>query len=337
MSTLTVAAWKRSLINLSYHTQASIQLLFEESLKLKRNFLQFGLSAGQYHSGYKGTAALLFFEPSTRTRFSFEAAASRAGFHPLILDGGIGTSLEKGETIEDTILNIEALRPLFFVVRCHDLVDLQSLSESLSVPVINAGWGRKGHPTQALLDALTIYEKLGDLRDRRVLFVGDVKHSRVVSSHLELSQLMGYQVGISCPQEFRPNDQSAQGEKNRNCPYFSNLNEGLEWADVVIALRVQKERHDNENLFLIEDYREHFGLNAERVQKHLKSAGLIMHPGPINYGVEIESDLLKDQRCLILKQVENGAFLREGIIRLMFDQSQSTHQVEPTIRRNLNE
>ncbi len=293
-------------------SKQKVEILFSESLSLKKNFDQHRLSSGVYHSGYKGTAALLFFEPSTRTRFSFEAASSRAGIHPLILDGGIGTSIEKGETVEDTILNIEAMRPLFFVIRCDDQIDLEKIQKKLDRPVINAGWGRRGHPTQALLDALTVYEKFGTLKNKNVLFVGDIKHSRVVSSHLELSQILNYHVAYCAPDDFLP---LASSEFSQTQPrQFSKLSEGLQWADVVIALRVQKERHESENIFLIEDYRENFGLNSVQL-KALKNEALIMHPGPINYGVEIELEIVNDPRCVILKQVENGVFLREALLR----------------------
>jgi aspartate carbamoyltransferase catalytic subunit len=303
-------ASKSSLISLQNFSKQKVESLFLESLSLKKNFNQHALSSGVYHSGYKGTAALLFFEPSTRTRFSFEAASSRAGFHPLILDGGIGTSIEKGETIEDTIQNVEALRPLFFVIRCGDHVDLAGIEKKISVPVINAGWGRRGHPTQALLDTLTIHEKFHTLENKNILFVGDIKHSRVASSHLELAQVLGYKIAFCAPEDFRPNPLENKTQ------VFEHLDEALQWADAVIALRVQKERHDSENIFLIEDYRESFGINSVRL-KNLKPESLIMHPGPINYGIEIESEVLADPRCVILKQVENGVFLREALIRQM--------------------
>ena len=303
-------ASKSSLITLNDLEKTTIVSLFSEAQSLKKNFNEHKLTSGIYHSGYKGTAALLFFEPSTRTRFSFEMAASRAGFHPLILDGGIGTSIEKGETFEDTIYNIQAMQPSFFVIRCNDLVDLSQLATQLKAPLINAGWGKQGHPTQALLDALTIHEKFGTLEKKNILFVGDIKHSRVVSSHIELSQKLNYNIGYCAPEELSPETAPNFVQK------FNKLNEALEWADAVIALRVQKERHDNENLFLLEDYRENFGLNFLSL-KNLKAESVIMHPGPINYGVEIESEVLKDVRCVILKQVENGVFLREALIRRM--------------------
>ncbi len=302
-------ASKSSLLSLQNLTPPNVEILFSEALELKKNFKRYNLSSGVYHSGYKGTAALLFFEPSTRTRFSFEAACSRAGFHPLILDSAAGTSLEKGETIEDTVFNIEAMKPLFFIIRCHDQVDLVSLEQRLSVPVLNAGWGRRGHPTQALLDALTIFEKFGTLKNKNILFIGDIKHSRVVSSHIELSRVMGYNIAFCGPEDF-----ITSAEIDSSIKKFSDLKEALQWADAAMALRLQKERHDNDNLYLIDDYKEHFGLNQAKLS-HLKKDALIMHPGPVNYGVEIEANVHEDERCAILKQVENGVFIREALIR----------------------
>jgi len=304
-----MSASKSSLLSLRNFSKSKVEILFSEALQLKNNFNQNGLTTGAYHSGYKGTAALMFFEPSTRTRFSFEAACSRAGFHPLILDGGIGTSLEKGETIEDTVFNIEAMRPLFFVIRCHDQVDLPALEAKLSVPLLNAGWGKQGHPTQALLDALTIFEKWKTLDGKNILFIGDIKHSRVVASHIELAKILNYNVGFCGPEDFFRTDVG-----DSKITKFKNLSEALQWADVAYALRLQKERHDSDNMFLVDDYIENYGLNATKL-KHLKTDALIMHPGPVNYGIEVEKQIHEDKRSVILKQVENGVFIREAIIR----------------------
>lgn len=304
---------KSSLITLNHFAKTDIDALFSKALNFKKNFNKNQMTSGTYHSGYKGVAALLFFEPSTRTRFSFETACSRAGYHPIVLDSGAGTSLDKGETVEDTIFNIEAMRPLFFVIRCNDLVNLAQIEDKLNVPLINAGWGKQGHPTQALLDALTIFEKYGSLEKKKVLFVGDIKHSRVVSSHLELAKKLNYHMGYCAPEEFLPTLPQDSMIKD-SVQIFKKLNEAMEWSDVIIALRVQRERHDNENLFLLEDYRENFGLSVKSL-KTLKNDSLIMHPGPVNYNVEMDFEVLNDPRCMILKQVENGVFLREALIR----------------------
>lgn len=302
---------KSSLIHLTDFTKNKAESLFQKSLQLKKK----NQSKSEIITFSEGkTAALLFFEASTRTRFSFEAASVRAGYHPLILDNGASTSLEKGETVFDTIRNIEALRPLFFVIRCDDQFDLHKLNEIISVPIINAGWGRIGHPTQALLDAMTLFEKWETLAHKKILFVGDVRHSRVVASHLQLASCLNYQIGCCGPQEFAPLASSQQ-----HFTTFKNLGEGLQWADAVMALRVQKERHDG-TAFDAKNYHHNFGLNSESIKK-LAAQAFIMHPGPINYGIEMEESILQDPRSLILQQVENGVFLRQAIIQDLFKET----------------
>ncbi len=298
---------KSSLINLSQLSKKNIELLFSESLGLKSKNT---LNLGQQNANVGKTAALLFFEPSTRTRFSFEAACVRAGYHPMILDGAHGTSLEKGESILDTVLNIEAMRPSFFIIRADHALDLNQLANQISVPLINAGWGSHGHPTQALLDGLTLFEKWETLQNKKILFIGDIRHSRVVASHFELAKILGYQIGICAPAEFLPK----QNIENNSFQYFKTLNQGLSWADAVMALRVQKERHLADSASEILNYSQHYGLNLSNI-KQLHEKAWILHPGPINYGIEMESEILLDPRSLILKQVENGVFLREALIR----------------------
>lgn len=291
----------RSVIDLKSATSNEIYSLFESAMQLKNSF------TGQKDIPQRGIAALLFFEPSTRTRFSFEAACARSGVYPLVLSGAAGTSLEKDETLEDTILNIEAMQPLFFVIRAPDALNMREMAEKIHTPIINAGWGMQGHPTQALLDMLTVYENFKTLEGKKVLFVGDIKHSRVVSSHLELSRVLGYQVGYSCPASFLPYS------VDRDVMYFSQLKEGLQWADAVVALRVQKERHAGAK-FSVEDYKAQFSINKATLE-YLNTDSIIMHPGPINYGIELEKEVLQDPRSQILKLVENGAFVREALIR----------------------
>ena len=291
----------RSVIDLKSATPSEIYSLFESALKLKRDF------SAQKDIPQKGISALLFFEPSTRTRFSFEAACARSGVHPLVLSGSAGTSLEKDETLEDTILNIEAMKPLFFVIRAPDSLNLREVAETIHTPIINAGWGKQGHPTQALLDMLTVFEKFNGVEGKRILFVGDIKHSRVVSSHLELAKVLGYKIGYCCPANFLP------ASLDREVMYFSNLSEGLQWAEAVVALRVQKERHTGA-AFSVDSYKKQFSINNSTLQ-NLRADGLLMHPGPINYGIELEKEVLSDSRSQILKLVENGAFVREALIR----------------------
>lgn len=249
------------------------------------------------------TAALLFFEPSTRTRFSFETAAGRLGLHPLLLDGAAGTSLEKGESIEDTVLNIAAMEPSVVVIRCGDEVDLYSLQKKINVPILNAGWGKKAHPSQALLDALTLRAFGRDLTKERLLVIGDVKHSRVMSSHFQLAKILGYQIALCGPKEFLP--------ENYQGLFFDKLDEGLSWATSVMALRVQHERHGEK--YSVASYREQLGLSLQKL-KGWKADGLLLHPGPVNYGVELDQDVNQDPRCKILEQVKWGTYLRQALL-----------------------
>lgn len=288
-----------SLLDFQSFTPQKFEDLFSlaESLKEKpRAPRQFG-----------ETLALLFFEPSTRTRMSFESAAFRVGLGPLVFDGGHSTSLEKGETVEDSILNIDAMDPKFVVVRCGGEVDLAAISKKMQAPVINAGWGVKGHPSQGLLDCLTMRESFKkNLSGKKLLIVGDVKHSRVASSHFDMAKANGYEIGQCGPQEFL-----RSGEKS-----FSDLKEGLQWADAVMALRFQFERHDSTVRLSKEDYRAQYGLSPTSL-KALRPDALIMHPGPINHGIELETEVLDDPRSRVLKQVQNGVYMREAILRWM--------------------
>jgi aspartate carbamoyltransferase catalytic subunit len=309
-------AMTKSLLDFQYLNQDSILKIIDQSLKNKSDHLQNRQKylTEKFNEAVHGAACLLFFEPSTRTRFSFEMACARIGVHPLVMDNLAGSSLEKGESIEDTILNLEAMGPLFFVVRCSEDTNLKLITEGLHTPMINAGWGRQGHPTQALLDVTTLIEKWVSIDRKNILFIGDVRHSRVFSSHLQLSKIMGYNLAYCSPPEF---DLSASIE-NENVLKFNEIEEALKWADGVITLRVQKERHRDGTHVIkgldSEQYRRQFGLNSDRA-KLLKPHGVILHPGPINYGIEIEKNVLKDSRSVILQLVENGVFIREVILK----------------------
>jgi aspartate carbamoyltransferase catalytic subunit len=261
----------------------------------------------------KGESVMLaFFEASTRTRLSFETACIRAGLGPLIFDGGLKTSLEKGETVEDSLYNMAAMDPKILVVRCSDAVQLNQLAPKLKIPVLNAGWGMHGHPTQALLDQLTLKSKWKNLENKKLLIIGDLKHSRVAASHLELCEKTGIQLAQCGPEEF-----FLPSSKIKS---FSNLSEALGWADAVMALRFQFERHDGSVHFSKEDYRARYGLNQQSL-KNLKADGWIMHPGPINHGTEMETEVLSDPRSIVLEQVRHGVFLREAVLRMTLGES----------------
>lgn len=285
-----------SLIDLRSLEKNKIDLLFTIADKIAANS---ALSI----EGFGKTGALLFFEASTRTRMSFETACARWGIHPLRLEGSAGSSLEKGESLEDTVLNVDAMQPSFLVIRCGDELDLAKMSSLVRAPILNAGWGRRGHPTQALLDAYTIRQRLGQIAGQRVLIVGDVRHSRVAASHFELAEKLGYEVALCGPRDFMPD--------HSGCRIFSSLSEGLSWSTVAMALRVQLERHALQ--YSLFDYREQFGFTRENLAALSKKA-LILHPGPINQGTEMDSDILQDPRCAVLGQVGNGVLIRQSLI-----------------------
>ncbi|QLY24764.1 aspartate carbamoyltransferase catalytic subunit [Bdellovibrio sp. KM01] len=293
---------------MSSRTQHSIlDLVSLEKEKIGRLFStadQLALNPFLPSKGFGKTGALLFFEASTRTRMSFETACAQLGVHPMLLDGKSGSSLEKGETLEDTVLNVAAMKPAFVVIRSGDELDFKALAVKLEVPIINAGWGKKGHPTQALLDAYTIRKHLGKIEGQKVLIVGDARHSRVAASHLELAKKLNYEVAFCGPVSFLP--------ESAGIKIFNSLSEGLKWATVAMALRVQLERHQVK--YSLEDYRKDFGFTVENL-KALSANALIMHPGPINQGTEMDAEVLqKDSRCRVLDQVGNGVLVRQAIL-----------------------
>ncbi|WP_413292872.1 aspartate carbamoyltransferase catalytic subunit [Bdellovibrio sp. HCB185ZH] len=293
---------------MSSRTQHSIlDLVSLEKEKIGRLFStadQLALNPFLPSKGFGKTGALLFFEASTRTRMSFETACAHLGVYPMLLDGKSGSSLEKGETLEDTVLNVAAMKPAFVVIRSGDDLDFKALAAKLEIPLINAGWGKKGHPTQALLDTYTIRKHLGKIEGQKVLIVGDARHSRVAASHLELAKKLNYEVAFCGPENFLPEASEIK--------VFHSLADGLQWATVAMALRVQLERHQVK--YSLEDYRKNFGFTFENL-KALSADALIMHPGPINQGTEMDTDVLqKDSRCQILDQVSNGVLIRQAIL-----------------------
>ncbi|PIS11255.1 MAG: aspartate carbamoyltransferase catalytic subunit [Bdellovibrio sp. CG10_big_fil_rev_8_21_14_0_10_47_8] len=288
-----------SLLNFQSFSSSQIESLFSFAEQL-------GSSKEGLKSWSGETAALLFFEASTRTRLSFESAAIRMGLGPLVFDGAQKTSLEKGESIEDSVLNIAAMSPRVLIIRCGDNVDLHLLQKKVSMPIVNAGWGVLGHPSQALLDTLTLRSRWKKTQGRKLLIVGDLKHSRVAASHFELMKLTGLEIGQCGPDEFLSKESSVQT--------FRDLKSGLAWADAVMALRFQFERHGNQVSLSKDDYRQRYGLNQNSL-KELRSDGLILHPGPVNHGIELESEVFADSRCMIFEQVRWGVVMREALLR----------------------
>lgn len=248
--------------------------------------------------------ALVFLEPSTRTTMSFEIAALRSGFKITKLNAET-SSTKKGETVLDTLLTINAMSPDLFIVRHGTTEKLSEIALQLSCPLINAGEGVSGHPTQGLLDAYTIIKEKKSLENQKVLIIGDVSHSRVASSHFELLSKLGAEVAICGPTSWYPTSQTHKT--------FDSLEAGLKWCTVCMALRIQKERHRTEASEIEDQVVKRFQLNQSTL-KYLSGDALIMHPGPFNRGVEITDDVLQDPRSVIWKQVRNGVFVRAALM-----------------------
>lgn len=258
---------------------------------------------------------LLFAEPSTRTRASFEVACGKLGIAVTSLWNLHFSSMAKGETLEDTLQCLIALKPNMIVLRCGEFKSLESFLRSSPVPIINAGLGAAEHPTQALVDAFTIQETRGKVKGEKVLMVGDVLHSRVANSNLKLLTRLGAEIGMCTPEELSPTDTEAW----KNVERFDSLEKGIKWADVVMCLRIQRERHSFRNIgFSMAEYRDNYRISQEEMEI-FRPDGILLHPGPAVRGVEISNQALDDPRCHIINQVENGSHIRSAIITLMLN------------------
>ena len=258
----------------------------------------------------------LFFESSTRTRVSFEIAARRLG-HEVVNWSTQGTSHEKGETLLDTAATLAAMGPAVIVLR-HPAAGAPWLLASRSgrspgsYAVVNAGDGAHEHPSQALLDALTLREHLGSLRGKTVAIVGDVAHSRVARSNLFCLTKLGARVRLCGPAVLRPIGLEGFGPPG-TVSVHARLEEAIEGVDAVMGLRIQRERLDGAGLPGTEQYHRRYGLTPERLAR-LSPRSVVMHPGPLNRGVELTHDLADGPRSVILGQVENGIPVRMAIL-----------------------
>ena len=250
------------------------------------------------------TVINLFFESSTRTRTSFELAAKRLGADVINMSVA-WSSIKKGETLIDTAMTLNAMHPDVLVVRHPDSGAVKLLSEKVNCAVINGGDGSHEHPTQALLDALTIRRRRGSLQGLLVAICGDILHSRVARSNIHLLTTLGAQVRVIAPPTLLPSAIERMGVE----PYF-NMREGLADCDIVMMLRLQMERMQGSYVPSVREYFRFFGLDADKL-KAAKPDALVMHPGPMNRGVEIDSELADDlDRSLIRDQVEMGVAVR---------------------------
>ncbi len=259
------------------------------------------------------TVINLFFEPSTRTLISFEIAAKRLGADVVNMNIQ-GSSLRKGETLFDTAQTIGAMNPDLVIIRHSEDNSAEKISNLLNCPVINAGEGINEHPTQALLDAFTILSHKKTLKDLTVSICGDLEHSRVARSNYYLLNKMGSTVRFVFPKYFEPSDLHKYKVET-----FNDLDKGINNSDIVMMLRIQNERILETELPSTEDYFVKYGLSSERL-KIAKKDVLVMHPGPINRDVEIESSLADDvNKSVINEQVENGVAIRMACLAILLD------------------
>ena len=256
------------------------------------------------------TIANLFFENSTRTKISFELAQKRLGAD-IINFSSSSSSVKKGESLIDTVNNILAMKVDMIVLRHPNPGSSILLSKHTESCIINAGDGAHEHPTQALLDSFSIFEKIGDLKGKNILIVGDILHSRVALSNLYLLNLLGANVKISCPLSLVPKD-----IEKLNVSVEPDIQKALRWCDAVNVLRVQRERMIKSYFPDNREYSMLFGLDENKISS-IKKDILILHPGPINRGVEITSDLVESNNSIILEQVENGVAIRMAIMYLL--------------------
>jgi aspartate carbamoyltransferase catalytic subunit len=256
------------------------------------------------------TVVNLFYEPSTRTRLSFELAEKRLSADTLNFSAS-GSSVSKGESLKDTVRNIEALKIDMIVIRHSSVGAPHFLTKFSSSTIINAGDGPHEHPTQALLDMYSIKERYGTLKGLRVVLVGDIRHSRVARSNIWGLKTMGASVAVCGPTTLMPQEVEKMG-----VDVYDNLNKALDGADVVNVLRLQKERQQAGLLPSLREYTTLFGITKERL-KLLNENFTIMHPGPMNRGVEISSEVADSDSSIILEQVTNGVAVRMAVLYLL--------------------
>jgi aspartate carbamoyltransferase catalytic subunit len=295
------------LLGIKYLNQKDIQLIFETADHFKEVINR---PIKKVPSLRDITIANLFFENSTRTKLSFDLAEKRLSADVINFSSG-QSSVKKGETLIDTVNNILSMKVDMVVMRHPNPGAGIFLSKHINASIVNAGDGAHEHPTQALLDSYSIREKLGDVEGKKVVIVGDILHSRVALSNIFALQLQGAEVMVCGPNTLLPKYIEKLGVKVE-----TNLRKALIWCDVANMLRVQNERMDISYFPSTREYTKQFGVNKD-ILDALDKEVTIMHPGPINRGVEITSDVADSKQSIILNQVENGVAIRMAVIYLL--------------------
>jgi len=276
-----------------------------------KQFIKLNKSKNKKLDTLKGKTQInLFFEPSTRTQSSFELAGKRLGADVMSMNI-VNSAIKKGETLIDTAMTLNAMHPDLIVIRHQDSGACNLLSQKVNCSVINAGDGRREHPTQALLDSLTIIEKKEKIQGLKIAICGDILHSRVARSNIYLLTMLGAEVNIISPTNLMPEDIEKFGVNK-----FSDMEKGLKDCDIVMMLRLQNERMTSSFLSSNREYYEYYGLTPDKLS-YAKDDALIMHPGPMNRGIEIDTNLADDiNRSVIKEQVELGVAVRMACLKI---------------------
>jgi len=295
------------LLGIKYLNRKDIDLIFKTSDNFKKIINQ---PIKKVPSLRDVTIANLFFENSTRTKLSFEIAEKRLSADVLNFSSA-ASSVKKGETLLDTVNNILAMKVDMVVMRHPNPGASIFLSRNINASIINAGDGTHEHPTQALLDAYSIREKFGELNSKKIVIIGDILHSRVALSNIFCLKMLGANVSVCGPMTLMP-----KYLKDLGVNYFANLKDALNWCDIANVLRIQLERQDVKLFPSLREYANTYGIN-KNILENLNDEITIMHPGPINRGVELTSDVADSSHSLILDQVENGVAIRMAVLYLL--------------------
>lgn len=297
----------KHLLGIKYLTREDIEIIFESADEFKEVLNR---PIKKVPSLRDTTIVNLFFENSTRTRISFELAEKRLSADSINFSSS-GSSVKKGETLIDTVNNILAMKVDMVVMRHPSPGAPVFLSQHINASIINAGDGTHEHPTQALLDAFSIREKLGSVEGRKIAIIGDIRHSRVALSNIFCLKKLGAEVMVAGPPTLIPMYIESLGVKVEY-----DVRKALEWCDAANILRIQLERQEIQYFASLREYALYFGLNKKLLDEVGKDI-LIMHPGPINRGVEITSDVADSKHSIILDQVENGVAVRMAVLYLL--------------------
>jgi aspartate carbamoyltransferase catalytic subunit len=302
---MTLTCAKRDILGLKDMDRKDIDAIFHEAYSM-RDLLR----NRQKSSLLSGTVVVnAFFENSTRTRISFEVAAKKLGAD-VINFSTIGSSVAKGESFEDTLVNLEALGADAIVIRHTDPNALSTAARILKIPVLNGGAGSEEHPSQALLDIFTLKDRFKNLYGRKIVIVGDIRHSRVAKSNLYGLLKFGAKVVFCGPPDLLSQDYEKLGAEVEY-----DLTAALENADAVMALRMQFERQEEDYHKKLDYYRANYQINGERL-RYAKPDLLVMHPGPINRDIEITSEVADGPQSVILEQVNNGVAIRMSLFKM---------------------